>query len=149
MNAQPTQPHAIEFRVEPGWLVAELGGWIDSVEPLAALLRAGAEKLQETRSRKLLVLDHSRGVVPPEAEMRRLLAAVEGSGLVRARIAWVDSSKKSGAKTAARSATRAQNRAPASKGSSVVADRARSASCSERSTASTTAPSRPLRDPKW
>ena len=90
MNAQPTQPHAIEFRVEPGWLVAELGGWIDSVEPLAALLRAGAEKLQETRSRKLLVLDHSRGVVPPEAEMRRMLSALEGSGLVRARLAWVD-----------------------------------------------------------
>ena len=66
MNAQPGQPHAIGFRVEPGWLVAELGGWIDSVEPLVALFRASAEKLQETRSRKLLVLDHSRGVVPPD-----------------------------------------------------------------------------------
>ena len=65
------------------------------------------------------------------------------------RIAWVDSSKNSGAKTSARSATRVQNAAPASKGSSWVAASSSSAACSPCSTASTTAPSRPSRDPKW
>ena len=65
------------------------------------------------------------------------------------RIACVDSSKNSGANTSARSATRVQNAAPASNGSSWVAASSTSAACSACSTASTTAPSSPSREPKW
>ena len=65
------------------------------------------------------------------------------------RMACVDSSKKSGANTAARSATLVQKAAPASNGSRSLLASSTSAACSACSTASTTAASRPSREPKW
>jgi hypothetical protein len=80
----------VAFRREPGWLVADVTGWIDDVETIIRLFRRCAAELRTTRRGKLLVLDQTRGVVPPEPEMRRLLASLEGSGLGDVRIAWVD-----------------------------------------------------------
>jgi hypothetical protein len=89
MNADDPA-YRIDFRVEPGCLVAEVSGWIDGVEPAIDLFRRSAGALRAARRDKLLVLDQTRGVVPPEPEMRRLLEALEGGGLVGVRIAYVD-----------------------------------------------------------
>ena len=78
------------FRREADCLVVEVTGWIDDVESLIGLLHRCAAQLRAARRDKLLVLDHTRGVVPPEPEMRRLLAALAGTGLGAVRIAWVD-----------------------------------------------------------
>jgi hypothetical protein len=78
------------FRREGDCLVADVAGWIDGVDALIGLFRRCAAQLRAARRDKLLVLDQTRGVVPPEAEMRRLLAALEGTGLGEVRIAWVD-----------------------------------------------------------
>lgn len=78
------------FRREADFLLADVSGWIGDVESIIGLFLRCATELREARSRKLLVLDHTRGVVPPEAEMRRLLAALEGSDIKAARIAYVD-----------------------------------------------------------
>ena len=80
----------IAFRQEGGSIVAEVSGWIDEIDALVDLFRQGASQLRKARCDRLLVIDRTRGVVPPEAEMRRMLAALEGSGLDCARIAWVD-----------------------------------------------------------
>jgi hypothetical protein len=89
MNADEPA-YRIDFRIEPGCLVAEVSGWIDGVEPAIDLFRRSAGALRAARRDKLLVLDQTRGVVPPEPEMRRLLEALEGGGLVGVRIAYVD-----------------------------------------------------------
>lgn len=78
------------FRREADCLVADVAGWIDDVESLIVLFRRCAAQLRNTGRDKLLVLDHTRGVVPPEPEMRRMVAALAGTGLGDVRIAWVD-----------------------------------------------------------
>jgi hypothetical protein len=80
----------VAFRREADWLVADVNGWIDGVDAIIDLFRRCATELRATPRGKLLVLDQTRGVVPPEPEMRRLLASLEGSGLGDVRIAWVD-----------------------------------------------------------
>ena len=78
------------FRRESDCLVAEVAGWIDDVDAIIGLFRRCAAQLRATGRDRLLVLDHTRGVVPPEPEMRRLIAALADSGLGGVRIAWVD-----------------------------------------------------------
>ena len=89
MNANEPA-YRIVFRVEPACVVADVTGWIDGVEAAIEMFRRSAEALRAARRDKLLVLDQTRGVVPPEAEMRRLLAALEGGGLGGVRIAYID-----------------------------------------------------------
>jgi hypothetical protein len=80
----------ISFRAESNCLVANVAGWIDGIDALIAMFtRIGAE-LRRTHCTRLLVLDHTHGVVPPEDEMKRLMTAVEGRGLSAVRIAYVD-----------------------------------------------------------
>lgn len=87
-GAQPG--YDIDFHQEADCIVAEVAGWIDDVDAIIDLfLRCGGE-LRKARVRKLLVLDQTRGVVPPEAEMRRLIHALEGGGFEAVRVAWVD-----------------------------------------------------------
>ena len=78
------------FRREANCVVVEVDGWIDEVDALIGLFQRSAVEFRGARRSKLLVLDQTRGVVPPEAEMRRLIAALEGTGLGDVRIAWVD-----------------------------------------------------------
>jgi hypothetical protein len=79
-----------DFHREADCLVVDVAGWIDDVEAIIGLFRRCAAQLRKAGRDKLLVLDHTRGVVPPEPEMRRLLASLAGSGLGNVRIAWVD-----------------------------------------------------------
>jgi hypothetical protein len=86
----PRDGCAVGFRQAGGCVVAEVRGWIDDVAALVELFGQCLARLRKARCDRLLVIDRTRGVVPPEAEMRRMLAALEGSGLDCARIAWVD-----------------------------------------------------------
>ncbi len=80
----------IAFRAESNCLVADVAGWIDGIDALIAMfMRIGAE-LHRTHCTRLLVLDHTRGVVPSENEMKRLMTAVEGHGFAEVRVAYVD-----------------------------------------------------------
>jgi hypothetical protein len=90
-SGEPAKPgFDIAFHLDADTVVAEATGWIDEVGAIIELFRGSAAELRKARSRKLLVLDRTRGVVPPEAEMRRLLAALEGSGIETVRVAYVD-----------------------------------------------------------
>jgi len=80
----------VAFHQEADTVVADASGWIDGVEAIIDLFQRCASQLRRARSRKVLVLDHTRGVVPPEAEMRRLIFALEGSGVEAVRVAYVD-----------------------------------------------------------
>jgi hypothetical protein len=86
----PRDGCAVGFRQAGSCVVAEVRGWIDDVAALVELFGQCLARLRKARCDRLLVVDHTRGVVPPEAEMRKMLAALEGSGLDRVRIAWVD-----------------------------------------------------------
>ena len=80
----------IVFRAESDCLVTDVTGWLDGINALIAMFaRIGAE-LRRTHCTRLLVLDHTHGVVPPEDEMKRLMTAVEGRGFDEVRIAYVD-----------------------------------------------------------
>lgn len=87
----PDDPgYALTIATETSALVAEITGRIEGVEPLIEIfLRIGAEALR-TGLRRILVLDHTHGVVPPEAQLLRLFDAVEGRGLAQVRLAYVD-----------------------------------------------------------
>ena len=52
-------------------------------------MEIGAE-LQRTGLRRLLVIDHSHGVVPPEEQLRKLFVSVEGRSFADVRVAYVD-----------------------------------------------------------
>ncbi len=80
----------VEFRLERGCLMADVTGWIETIDALIAMfLQVGAE-LRRTGLNRLLVIDHTRGVVPPEHELRKLMSAVEGHGFGSVRLAYVD-----------------------------------------------------------
>jgi hypothetical protein len=78
------------FRAESNCLIAEVTGWIDSVEAVIAVFMRVAAELQKTRCDHLLILDHTRGVVPSEQEMQKLMTALDGSGFDDMRVAYVD-----------------------------------------------------------
>lgn len=80
----------VAFHQEADSVVADVTGWIDEADALIDLFRRCVAELRRSGSRKLLVLDHCRGVVPPEAELRRLILALEGSGFEAVRVAYVD-----------------------------------------------------------
>jgi hypothetical protein len=78
------------FRAEGNCLIAEVTGWIDGVEAVIAVFMRIAAELQTIRCNHLLILDRTRGVVPSEQEMQKLMAALEGSGFDDMRVAYVD-----------------------------------------------------------
>ena len=80
----------LTFRTESTSLVVEVGGWIDHVEALIEMfLRIGRE-LRATHCDRLLVLDRTHGVVPPEQDMVKLMRALSGRGFGDVRVAYVD-----------------------------------------------------------
>ena len=86
----PGQTFELKLRAESNCLVANVTGWIETIDAIIALFaRIGAE-LRKTHCTRLLVLDHTRGVVPPEHEMKSLMTAMEGRGFDEVRIANVD-----------------------------------------------------------
>lgn len=65
-------------------------GRLDGIEPVIAMFRAIAVEAGTPGCDRILVLDHTTGVVPGEAELHRLVASLHGSGLAGIRLAYVD-----------------------------------------------------------
>jgi hypothetical protein len=86
----PSDGFRIAFHIDSGPLEALVTGWIDTVEAVIAMFMRLAEELRRTSSDRLLVIDHTRGVVPPEDEIHKLMTAIAGRGFEHVRVAYVD-----------------------------------------------------------
>lgn len=80
----------MQFRREAELLVAEADGRIDDIAALGAMFLAVARHMREGAHTRVLVLDHTVGVVPPEGDMRALFSQLKGIGYEDVRIAYVD-----------------------------------------------------------
>jgi hypothetical protein len=80
----------LTFTTETSGLVANVAGWIDTVDALIALFMAIGAELLRTGLRQVLVIDHTFGVVPPEEQLRKLFSSIEGQGFATIRVAYVD-----------------------------------------------------------
>ena len=93
-NSQKHDPQTLAFQLtfttESSGLVANVTGSIDSIDALIAMFMGIGAELQRTGLRRLLVIDHSYGVVPPEEQLRKLFVSVEGRGFADVRVAYVD-----------------------------------------------------------
>ena len=75
---------------ESSGLVANVTGRIDGVDALIALFMGIGAELRRTGLRQVMVIDHTFGVVPPEEQLHKLFASVEGQGFAQVRVAYVD-----------------------------------------------------------
>lgn len=76
--------------IESSGLVAMVTGRIETIDALIAMFLRIAAELRRTGLRQVLVIDHTYGVVPPEHQLRQLVASVGGQGFAEVRIAYVD-----------------------------------------------------------
>jgi hypothetical protein len=93
MSEEPTQDapgFELALAIESSALVATVTGRIDAVEALIAVFLRIAAEVRRTGMRQVLVLDHTFGVVPPEAQLRRFFASLEGQAMDAVRLAYVD-----------------------------------------------------------
>lgn len=84
------QDFQLTLETESSGLVATVTGRIETAEHLIALFMGIADEVRRTGVKQVLVLDHTQGVVPPEAQLRKLFAAMEGQGFATVRVAYVD-----------------------------------------------------------
>lgn len=80
----------LALATESSALVATVTGRIDTVEALIQVFLRIAAEVRRTGVRQVLVLDHTYGVVPPEAQFRKLFASLEGQAMEAVRLAYVD-----------------------------------------------------------
>ena len=85
-----TSAFQLTFITESSGLVANVTGLIDSIDALIAMFMEIGAELQRTGLRRLLVIDHSHGVVPPEEQLRKLFVSVEGRSFADVRVAYID-----------------------------------------------------------
>ena len=85
-----TSAFQLTFITESSGLVANVTGLIDSIDALIAMFMEIGAELQRTGLRRLLVIDHSHGVVPPEEQLRKLFVSVEGRSFANVRVAYID-----------------------------------------------------------
>lgn len=86
----PGQPFELTLLAESHCLIANVTGWIETIDAMIAMFAQIGAALRRTHCTRLLVLDHTRGVVPPEHEMKTLMTVMEGRGFESVRIAYVD-----------------------------------------------------------
>lgn len=82
--------YALTIATDSSALVATVTGRIEAVEPLIEIFLRIGDEAKRTGLRRILVLDHTHGVVPAETQLRKLFDAVEGGGLAQVRLAYVD-----------------------------------------------------------
>ena len=90
MTGAPASPFSLRFKACGRVLEATVRGRVDGTADLIALFLALADEVRRTGGTRLLVVDHSDGVVPGEDGLRQLMAAMGGQGLREIRIAYVD-----------------------------------------------------------
>lgn len=88
--ADAAPPFALECIHHGRGLDVTVTGRLDGIEPVIAMFRAIAIEASAPGCDRVLVVDHTAGVVPGEAELGRLLASLQGSGLAGVRLAYVD-----------------------------------------------------------
>ena len=71
-------------------LDVQVEGRIEGVDHLIALFLQVADAMRRFGTHKVLVVDHTHGVVPDESEMRQLMSAMGGQGYENVRLAYVD-----------------------------------------------------------
>lgn len=90
MDGSQSLTFTAQFRREAELLVAEVEGRIEDTAALGALFLAVAKHMREGAHTRVLILDNTFGVVPPEADMRALFSQLRGKGFEDVRIAYVD-----------------------------------------------------------
>lgn len=90
MPGAPSSPFSLRFKASGRVLEAQVRGRVDGTADVIALFLALAGEVRRARATRLLVVDHSEGVVPGEDGLRQLMAAMGGQGLREIRIAYVD-----------------------------------------------------------
>jgi hypothetical protein len=80
----------LRLETESSALVANVTGWIDSADALLTMFGRIAAEVRRTGVRRLLVVDHTFGVVPPEDQLHRLVTGMAGQGFEQVRLAYVD-----------------------------------------------------------
>ena len=88
--ADAAPPFALECIHHGRGLDVTVTGRLDGIEPVIAMFRAIAGEASAPGCDRILVLDHTTGVVPHETELHRLVASLQGSGLAGVRLAYVD-----------------------------------------------------------
>jgi hypothetical protein len=86
----PESHFTLGFSAHGHVLEATVDGRLDGTADVIALFLALADEIRRTGADRLLVVDHSAGVVPDEAGLRQLMLAMGGQGLKDTRIAYVD-----------------------------------------------------------
>lgn len=81
---------AIAFEAAGHELEASIDGRIDDVDSLAGMFAALMAEVRRTGANRVLVIDHSHGVVPAEGGLRRLAAQLAETGFGQIRLAYVD-----------------------------------------------------------
>ena len=89
MPADPAS-FAIAFEAAGHELEASIDGRIDDVDSLARMFAALMAEVRRTGANRVLVIDHSQGVVPAEDGLRRLAAQLAETGFGEIRLAYVD-----------------------------------------------------------
>jgi hypothetical protein len=90
MPATPASPFSLHFKATGHLLEATVCGRVDSTADLIALFLGLAAEVRRESPTRLLVIDHSEGVVPGEDGLRQLMSAMGGEGLQEIRLAYVD-----------------------------------------------------------
>ena len=87
MTGVPAKPFSLRFQASGRVLEATVAGRLDGTTDLIALFMALAAEARRVAATRLLVIDHSEGVVPGEDGLHQLIAAMGGQGLGDIRIA--------------------------------------------------------------
>ena len=90
MAGSPASPFTLGFSAHGHLLEARVNGRVDGTADVIALFLALSGEVRRTGADRLLVIDHSAGVVPDEAGLRQLMLAMGGQGIKDTRIAYVD-----------------------------------------------------------
>ena len=90
MSSSPEGRFTLGFKAHGHLLEATVDGRLEGTADVIALFLALADEIRRTGADRLLVIDHSAGVVPDEAGLRQLVLAMGGQGLKETRIAYVD-----------------------------------------------------------
>ena len=90
MPGASASPFSLRFKASGRVLEARVDGRVDGTTDLIALFMALAAEARRLAASRLLVIDHSEGVVPGEEGLHQLIAAMGGQGLGGIRLAYVD-----------------------------------------------------------
>ena len=90
MARKPASAFTIGYELAGHELEASVDGRIDDAASLLAMFEALMAEVRRSGADRVLVIDHTQGVVPAEAGLRQLAAALGGLGFGAIRLTYVD-----------------------------------------------------------